>query len=78
MLVRPVRVQTLDGIGDIAQAAYEWIMAATLAGDQRGQYLIKPLESKLTTEQIQRAKDRARVLYSDKGSSQVSAQAFLQ
>jgi uncharacterized protein len=61
-----------------AQAAYEWIMAATLAGDQRGQYLIKPLESKLTAEQIQRAKDRAHVLYSDKGSSQVSAQAFLQ
>jgi len=61
-----------------AQAAYEWIMAATLAGDQRGQYLIKPLEAKLTAEQIQRAKDRAHVLYSDKGSSQVSAQAFLQ
>ena len=28
-----------------AQAAYEWVMAATLAGDQRGQYLIKPLEA---------------------------------
>ena len=60
-----------------AQAAYEWVMAATLAGDQRGQYLIKPLEAKLTAEQLQRARDRARVLYSDKGSSQISAEAFL-
>jgi len=61
-----------------AQAAYEWVMAATLAGDQRGQYLIRPLEAKLTAEQLQRAKDRARVLYSDKGTSQISAEAFLQ
>jgi TPR repeat protein len=55
------------------QAAYEWIMAASLAGDQRGQYLIKPLEASLSAEQLRTARNRARVLLASKGTSEMSA-----
>jgi TPR repeat protein len=50
------------------QLAYEWILAASLAGDQRGQYLIKPLESSLSAAQLRTAQDRAHVLFSNKGT----------
>jgi TPR repeat protein len=55
------------------QLAYEWILAASLAGDQRGQYLIKPLESALSAAQLRTAQDRAHVLFSNKGASEMAA-----
>lgn len=41
-------------------AAYDSLLAATQAGDQRGQDLLRSLEMALTAEQIERAKARVR------------------
>jgi TPR repeat protein len=45
-----------------AEAAYAWILSAVLAGDNRGQEYLVPLEKQLSTEQLVRAKERARAL----------------
>jgi TPR repeat protein len=42
-----------------AEAAYAWVAAASLAGDQRGEELLRSLESRLTREQLQRAQKRS-------------------
>lgn len=45
------------------EAAYSWIFAASLAGDDRGKEYLTELEKTLTSEQLARAKDKARILY---------------
>jgi TPR repeat protein len=44
------------------EAAYTWVLAASLAGDARGQELISSLKTRLGTEEITRAEDGARKL----------------
>ena len=45
------------------EAAYAWIMAAYLAGDQRGLPYLKALETQLSPSQLERAKHRAEELW---------------
>jgi TPR repeat protein len=45
-----------------AEAAYAWILAASLAGDARGEKYLAPLEKQLNAEQLARAKERAQAL----------------
>lgn len=59
------------------QAAYQWIIAATLDGDQRGQYLVGKLESQLTAAQVRNARERAHILFAQTATSKIPAQAFL-
>ena len=40
--------------------AYEWIMAASLAGDDRGKYLLESLRREMQAQEIRQATDRAR------------------
>lgn len=44
------------------ETAYAWIMAASLAGDHRGDSYISALQSQLSTQQISHATERARAL----------------
>jgi len=44
------------------ETAYAWIMAASLAGDHRGDNYISALQAQLSSEQISRATQRARDL----------------
>jgi uncharacterized protein len=41
------------------ETAYAWIAAAEMSGDNRGQELLRTLESKLTKEQLEQSKKRA-------------------
>jgi hypothetical protein len=45
------------------ESAYAWILAASLAGDQRGLQYLLPLESQLNPGQLQQAKRRAKELH---------------
>jgi hypothetical protein len=47
------------------ESAYSWILAASLAGDQRGQEYLAQLEKQLTSEQIALAEQRAATLRED-------------
>jgi hypothetical protein len=50
------------GVAKDVEAAYAWIASGDLAGDNRGQILLRSLETRLTKEQIERSKARARQL----------------
>jgi TPR repeat protein len=50
------------GAAKDVEAAYAWIASADLAGDNRGQMLLRSLETRLTKEQLERSKARARQL----------------
>jgi TPR repeat protein len=58
------------------ETAYSWIQAAYRAGDNRGQDLMRSLESRLSSQQLQRAKERAEKLRAE-SEVQVTAKAFL-
>jgi TPR repeat protein len=59
------------------EAAYAWILAASLAGDQRGVEYLRPLESQLSSAQLEQAKRRAKQLRST-GEASGSELAFVQ
>jgi TPR repeat protein len=68
-----------EGIGTRKdpEAAYTWIVSASLAGDQRGRERIPALEAQLNQQQIAAARERARQLLPGRGQ-QLTAKALAQ
>jgi TPR repeat protein len=67
-----------EGIGtkrDL-EAAYMWLSAASLAGDQRGRDRLSALEASLTPSQVSEARERAQQLQI--GRRQLTARALAQ